>query len=85
MKLVHALRFLPLLAAVLALALFAGCGDDDDEGDGGGGDSAAPQKVAITVQDKGGNRPHSAPRSGVEAGVNELTLQNTRRSLRTCS
>lgn len=69
------MRILPLLAAILALALFAGCGDDDDEGDGGGGDSSAPQEVAITVQDKGGKASFTVPNQ-IEAGVSEITLQN---------
>ncbi len=67
------LRFLPLLAAVLALALFAGCGDDDDEGDGGGGEAAAEaQQVEVTAA---ANGSLEGPKQ-LEAGLNEITFAN---------
>lgn len=68
------LRFLPLLAAVLALALFAGCGDDDDEGDGGGGGEAAAeaQPVDVTFSGEGS---FEGPKQ-IQAGLNEITFTN---------
>ncbi len=68
------LRALTALAAVLALALFAGCGDDDD-GDSGGDAGSAPQKVEIGVSDAGGSVAFKAPKQ-IDAGVSELTLSN---------
>lgn len=64
------LRFLPLLAAVFALALFAGCGDDDDEG---GGEAAAEiQQVEVTASGQGSLK---GPKQ-LQAGLNEITLTN---------
>jgi peptide/nickel transport system substrate-binding protein len=42
-------RALPLLVAVLAMLVVAGCGDDDDGGDGGGGGGEARQGGSITI------------------------------------
>lgn len=64
---------LALLAAVaLSLSLVA-CGDDDDEGGG----EAASQQLTITVADKGKEQSTLRAPSSADAGLAELTLENT--------
>jgi hypothetical protein len=68
------LRALALPAAILSLALVTGCGDDDDDSGDGGGDA---QALTITVADDGKSKSTVKAPATTEAGVAELTLENT--------
>lgn len=76
------LRHHTVALAATGLCLFAACGSDDDE-DSSSGDSASsskPAAFAITTSESGKKISIDAPEE-VEAGLIEITLENTGKGL----
>jgi ribose transport system substrate-binding protein len=80
-------RWLAVAPAVVALALFAGCGDDDDSGSSGGsGDNSAASSAAPDKGGKGAKVAYISPVAaqpgqqeidlGLDAGAKELGWTN---------